>query len=784
MSTPANDPWDLCPDLLAVANQDGFLTAFNSSWSTLLGYSDEELASQPYLERVHPVDVAETVSRLKDLPQPGHKVIDLENRYQHKDGTYRQLVWNSLTADSGDEVLWFVRDVTEQRARESAAEAELEYLRRRDLMLTDVIENNIALIYAKDLEGRYLLYNRAFAKQAQLDARGRSEGLDADEVLIGRDDAWLDPDHVSHYDHRGLLAQRGPFRVEDVIDVPELGQITFDSVLFPLRDSAGTVYGTCGMSLDTTDHTRALESLKIAARALRESELHYRLLAENATDVVWRLDTAFAITWVSPSVEAVLGWRPQQLIGLNTRELGHPEDSDIVDPVGEQLTAGAAVPDIEIRIRAADGHFHWVSMQGRATTDETGSFNGVVVGMRDIHERVLVRQDLNRHEQLLDRAQDALAIEQQRLKLAMQAARLGAWDWNMITGEVVVDERCAEILGLRIEDLSPLTIDAWDGFCLPEDLVHADDLVEKHAQGLLRFYDTELRVAHSDGSWIWVHDRGKIVERDADGRPTRMIGTVEDITEQIAARQSLADSERMYRLLAENASDIVFLADLKMVVQWVSESITKTLGWSPDQFVGNPVSRFVHPDDFPALRQAIADSDPTKALRHDSRWRCTDGSYRWMSGIGRRATEPDGTVLGRVVGLRDVDELTRASMASQEAQFHYQILAENSNDVVVLMDPVGTISWVSPSILKVLGHEPKDLVGTSGTGLLHPDDLTAFLSVRENTSLTDTGVPLTTRVRTASGDYLRMSGISNPAFDTDGVLVGRIGTLRIVPEQR
>jgi len=124
-------------------------------------------------------------------------------------------------------------------------------------MLTGVIENSMTLIYVKDLDGRYLLYNQPFADAFDLDTRGASEDRGGLEVLLGRDDVWLDAELQPVWRQNDLRAAEGSHFIEEWSDHPELGHLTYDSIKFPLVDADGEVYATCGISLDTSERSAA-----------------------------------------------------------------------------------------------------------------------------------------------------------------------------------------------------------------------------------------------------------------------------------------------------------------------------------------------------------------------------------------------------------------------------------------------------------------------------------------------------------------------------------------------
>lgn len=137
-------------------------------------------------------------------------------------------------------------------------------------------------------------------------------------------------------------------------------------------------------------------------------------------------------------------------------------------------------------------------------------------------------------------------VDTERLAQALEGSRLGLWDWNMQTGETVFNERWAEIAGYSLADLMPVSIDTWLSLAHPEDVAASNATIEAHVRGEVDFYDAVLRMRHRDGHWVWVHDRGRIVERDSEGTPLRIVGTHEDVTERVEAeRASVQQAQRL-----------------------------------------------------------------------------------------------------------------------------------------------------------------------------------------------------------------------------------------------
>ena len=118
----------------------------------------------------------------------------------------------------------------------------------------------------------------------------------------------------------------------------------------------------------------------------------------------------------------------------------------------------------------------------------------------------------------------------QRLASIISGTNVDTWEWNVQTGETTFNERWANIIGYTLEELAPVSIATWMKFAHPDDLQASDELLRKHFQGDVDYYDFESRMQHKDGTWVWVLDRGQVATWTEDGQPLLMMGTHTDIT--------------------------------------------------------------------------------------------------------------------------------------------------------------------------------------------------------------------------------------------------------------
>lgn len=163
----------------------------------------------------------------------------------------------------------------------------------------------------------------------------------------------------------------------------------------------------------------------------------------------------------------------------------------------------------------------------------------------------------------------------ERLKFVLDASQLALWDWDMVSGTLVVDERWTEMLGFALDELKPITIDVFSSLVNPADQERVFDLVRQHDAGENDYYEADFRMRHKDGHWVWVRARGLIVERQEDGTAARMTGVHDDIT--ILKDQQLQLQVRTSQLEAAQR--------LGRIGSWYWDIATDQVAWTRELFV-------------------------------------------------------------------------------------------------------------------------------------------------------------------------------------------------------
>lgn len=266
--------------------------------------------------------------------------------------------------------------------------------------------------------------------------------------------------------------------------------------------------------------------VEAANTAQRETARRHALLVAASPSGIWQTDTQGACTFVSPQWSELAGIPADSALSHGWARGLHPDDRERIHAEWvETARTGARKYLSEFRFAHPDGRIVWVHCQALTETNAGGQVIGWVGTITDITDRKAIEHELREG--------------QQRLSNILWGTGVGTWEWNVQTGETRFNERWAEIIGYRLDELSPVNIDTWMRLAHPDDLGQSGELLARHFSGELDHYECEARMRHKDGHWVWVLDRGKIVSRTPDGQPEWMAGTHWEITERKKVEEAL-----------------------------------------------------------------------------------------------------------------------------------------------------------------------------------------------------------------------------------------------------
>lgn len=441
----------------------------------------------------------------------------------------------------------------------------------------------------------------------------------------------------------------------------------------------------------------------VARELLHESERRYRLLAENASEVVFQGSNEGVIQWISPQTKEVVGWAPEDLIGRSVAALVHPDDLAELRRAQSLLLVGRPTT-LRLRLRTLDGDYRWLAVVVKPLFDDAGRVIGRAGSWTDISDVVAARDEARAQRQRVRATLDAqidpfillAAVRDDSgriVDLEYREANQAALEYNQSTYQELIGTRLLDRYPGQLED-GPLrdyfrTIETGEPTIL-DDYAYRNEVV-----GQRRHYDIRA-VKCGDGIAL----------------------TWRDVTDRFHAVEQLADSERRYRLLAENASDVIWEVGPAGEVVWASESTSMVLGWTVDKVRGRAVLEYVHPEDIPRARDAANALQTQDSVHEELRLRRADGSYLWVALTARATSTVDGS--SRIAALRDIDaevsvRLALASRAGRdpltalltrerfERRLSEEFLAREPDQVSVLCVGVDSLSRVNDAYTHAAG---------------------------------------------------------------------------------
>lgn len=315
----------------------------------------------------------------------------------------------------------------------------------------------------------------------------------------------------------------------------------------------------------------------------------------------------------------------------------------------------------------------------------------------------------------------------ERLELATRSAQMGIWDWDIQNNVLVWDERMYELYG-RSKDKFGGAYEAWLNGVHPDDRAASDEVSVRARAGEIE-YDTEYRVIWPDGSVHWLKANGDVF-RDEHGTPIRMIGVNYDITERKQMDLVLRESEARYRLIAQNSSDVIWVMDpLTGKFTYVSPSVEKLRGYTPEEVMAQPASEALTPESFKVVGDLLSQNLPafiaqgsgTRSFVTEVDQPRKDGSIVKTEVTTTYVFNEQGQV--EIIGVsRDITERKHADESLRESEHRYHELVQNVNSAIIRWKRDGTITFFNEFAQSFFGYAPEEIIGKHVSILLPPTD--------------------------------------------------------------
>jgi len=434
---------------------------------------------------------------------------------------------------------------------------------------------------------------------------------------------------------------------------------------------------------------------KQAEKELRASEERFRHLANNIKEVFWVTD---AVTdtdlYLSPAYESIWG-RPPEMQYQNPQVFIDsilPEDRPAVLKTLEIQRAGKNT-EMEYRIMRPDGTIRWIWDRAFPVFDNSGRVVSLTGIAADITERKEAEAALHKR--------DALLLESQRV------AKLGHYRLDIRSGQWESSETLNDIFG--IDKNYNTDINGWAEIIHPDQrdemlAYFTGDVLEKQ-----NAFNREYRIIRkSDGQERWVHGLGQL-EFDDEGKPTRMIGTIQDITERKLAEEALRESEERFGSAFEFAPIGIALVSPEGRWMKVNRAICELLGYTEEELLSTTFQTVTHPDDLDTdinyVTQMLAGKINTYQM--EKRYIHKSGHLVWVLLSVSLVKDRLGNPKYFISQIQDITERRQA----EEQLRKLSRAVEQSASIIVITDTSGNIEYVNPKFTETTGYTAEEALG-------------------------------------------------------------------------
>ncbi|MEG3082080.1 PAS domain S-box protein [Sphingomonas sp. PB2P12] len=570
-----------------------------------------------------------------------------------------------------------------------------------------ILDRSREVIFETDLEGRWIYLNPAWETLT-----GRTN-----EESIGR--SFISTIHPA--DRDAAMARLASLLARDVDECrQELRYLTagpdqtdrWASVRSHLLiDQSGNIVGTYGTLHDVT-------ARRSAEQARLKSERLYQLLADNSNDMIVQFTMDGVRRYVSPASKNVLGYAPEELVDAAAAKEIHPDDRGTVIATCRTLLNGAVNPICTYRQRHKNGHYIWLEASYRLLHDTSSNKpTGFIASVRDVGRR---------RQAELDRSRSTAELQETNRLLTMAEAmgRVGHWRVDCASQSVFWSDVVCEIHG-QPAGHAP-------AFATALAVYHPDDRadVELKVSDALENgtpYEFHARLLRPDRQVRHVIARGR-AEQGPDGAVIGLFGVIQDVTEQAGIEALLRDREARFRLITEQAGDIISLHATDGAYRFISPAVRAVLGHDPDEMLGKTLEMFISEEDIPLLaphRAQLHIEAPGAVTTLRFRMRHADGHHIWVEAAARLADYMGDTCT--ILVCRDISdqvvaevELREArALAEAAARAKANFLANMSHEIRTPMNGViGFTDLLLSSDLRADQRRQAELIADSGRAMM------------------------------------------------------------------
>lgn len=516
----------------------------------------------------------------------------------------------------------------------------------------NILENTQEAYFEVDLAGNFTFFNQAFC---------RILGYSLEEMMGMNYKKYADQENakIVFQTYNTIYKTGKPAEAVDWQFIRKDGtKIYVDQFVSLHKDSSGKITGFKGFVRDVTERKKTEDNL-------RRSEKMYSNLVDTIPDAVLHSDLNGDIIFVNNHTLKISGYSRDDLVGKNILNFISPEYHDTAFKNISLMIEGKLKPLdplVEYQLIMKNGTKRFFEVNSDILTNEDGTPFGVVYLCRDMTERKKTEEDLKKNE------------TQYRLLADNISEHIWLMDLNTLN-TIYVSPSVEKMYGYRLDEIKNLSLRkilTKESF---KKMVEAVSMELPKAIATpaphVHKYSLELEACHKDGHHLWIDNTVSYL-RDENGKIALALGETRDITERKQAEDSLKASERRYRLLADNVTDIIFTMDMNLRFTYISPSVKLVLGYTPEETMTRKLQETVSPGTFNYLKNVLLEE--VEIEKHADRILRgprvieyqhihKNGSEIWMEATLTFLRDKNRNAVGILGIVRDISRRKQAEMA-------------------------------------------------------------------------------------------------------------------------
>jgi len=671
----------------------------------VLGLEKEEIIGKTFDEtcRISPAELSLEIHKndLKLLQKGGSDAYEKE--IMCADGIKRDFLASKATFSDEEEkarnMVAVLLDVTKLRKVERKLQNNVQFLE----VLLDSIPSPV---FQRDLNETYVNCNESFARQIMGIPKNEIRGISFQEFQKKIPKELVE---IYYEDDRSLIESGGSNYYETKVVCADGVQRDFLFHKAAYQDSSGEAAGVVGVMLDITQW-------KAAEKTLRKNEERYRIAAEQTGQLVYNYDIESGrLDWAG-AISQLTGYSPEEFEQIDIESWItniHEEDQERAWEAHKSCMEAGGKYLEDYRFKKKDGSYFHAEDSSIYLLNEKGQIYRAVGVIKDITERKLARETLERNE------------ERYRA-VAEQTGQL-IYDYDVKNNYSSWAGAIEELTGYNYEDLQGFTSAFWADHVHPEDREKAIKAHESCMKNGVKYLE-EYRLRRKDGSYFYVEDSGVYLENESRDI-YRVLGVIKDITERKKAIERVWKSEEKYRIAAEQTGQIVYDYDHETGIMDWAGAIREITGYSTEEFREFNTEVWlgrIHPEDREkAMRNIARPIGNGERFSEEFRFRRKDGNYIHVENSGVWLRDEKGQ-MNRVLGvIKDITKLKLAQVKLEKSEERYRIAAEQIGQIVYDYDRLtGKIEWAG-AIKELTQYSPEEFQNFNRKNWevhIHPDD--------------------------------------------------------------